>query len=64
MNQLALGERVADFERAVVGQAHDVARPSLVDGALALCHKLCGGREAERLALAHVQIGRVAAETA
>ena len=42
MQVLALGERVADLEDAVVGQSHDVAGISLVDGALSLRHKLCG----------------------
>ena len=59
----ALGERVANLEdTATVGQADDVARPGLVDGLLALRHKLRGRREADGLTVAHVQVGRVAAE--
>ena len=38
---LSLGERVANLEYSVVGQTNDVARPSLLDGAFALCHELC-----------------------
>ena len=61
---LALGQRVADFEDAVVGQSDDVAGPCFVDGRLALGHELRGRRKAQRLALPDVQIGLVALELA
>ena len=65
MQLLALGQGVANFEDAArVGQSDDVAGPGLVDGRLALCHELGGTGEAERLALAHVQVGLVALESA
>ena len=62
MEFLAIGERVANLEDAIIGQTNDVARPCLVDGALALSHELRGRREAQCLALAHMQIGLVALE--
>ena len=61
---LALGQRVANLEDAVVGQSHDVARPGLVDGRLALRHELRRRGEAQRLALTHMQVGLVALELA
>ncbi len=57
---LALGERVANLEDAVVGQTYDVARISLVDGALALRHELCGRRETDGLAQSYVQVRLIA----
>ena len=59
---LAFRERVANLEDAVVGQADDVTRPSLVNGLLSLRHELRGTGEAERLALTDVQVGCVADE--
>ena len=64
MELLAVGERVANLEDAVIGQTYDVARPSLVDGALALSHELCWRREAQCLVLTYMQIGLVALELA
>ena len=40
MQLLALGQCVANLEDAIVGQTNDIAGPSLIDGALALSHKL------------------------
>ena len=57
---LALGERVANLEDAVVGQTYDVAWISLVDGALALRHELCGRRETDGLAQSYVQVRLIA----
>ena len=64
MQLLALCQGVAYLEDAVVGQTHDVARPSLVDGFLALCHELCGAGETNRLSVADVHVWRVAYELA
>ena len=60
----AFGQCVANLEDAIVGQTYDVAGPSLVDGALALRHKLRGRGETNGLALAHVEIGGIADELA
>ena len=60
MQQFALRQGVAYLEDAIVWQTYYVACPCLVDGALALCHKLCGRGEAQRLVLTYVQIGLVA----
>ncbi len=60
MQRLALGERVANLEDAVVGQADNVPGPCLVDGLLALRHELRGAAEAHGLAQALVLVGRVA----
>ena len=61
---LALGQRVAYLEGAVVRQADDVARPGLVNGSLSLGHELGGAGEAHHLVVAHVVVGRVARELA
>ena len=61
---LALSQCVANLEDAVVGQTYDVAWPCLVNGALALSHKLSGRRETQSLALTHMQIGLVALKLA
>ena len=60
MNLFALGQRVTNFEDAVVWQSHDVAGVGFFDSTLALRHKLGGRREAYRLAVAHMQIGLIA----
>ena len=60
MQLLAVGQRVANLEYAVVGQSYDVSRVCLVDGALALRHELRGRREAHRLAQPDVQVRLVA----
>ena len=41
MKLLALCQSVANLEYSIVRKTYDVASPSLVDGALALRHKLC-----------------------
>ena len=64
MYDLTLGQRVTYLEGAVVGQTHDVARPSLIDGGLALGHELRGRGEAQGLVVADMQIGRIAHELA
>lgn len=61
---LALGERVANLEDAVVGQSHDVAGPCLVNGAFALCHELRRRREAHGLIKAHMIVRLVAQKLA
>ena len=60
MKLFALSECVSDLEDAIVRQAHDVARPCLIDCALALCHELCWGGETYGFAQTHMQIGLIA----
>ena len=60
MQLLALSERVTDCEDAIVWQSYDVARPCLIDCALALCHELCWGGETYGFAQTHMQIGLIA----
>ena len=42
VKHLTLRQRIADFERTVVRQTDDISRPRLIDGSLALRHKLRG----------------------
>ena len=59
----ALSERISNLKHATgIGQTYDIAWPCLVDGRLALCHKLCRTGEAQRLALTHMQVGLVSLE--
>ena len=60
MNLLALGQCVADLENTIVGQTNNVTGIGLVDGGLALGHKLSGGGEAYCLSQPNVQVGLVA----
>ena len=62
MELLTFGQCVANLEDAVVGQTYDVARPSLVHGALALCHELGRGGEAHGLVETYVIIRLVTEE--
>ena len=64
MQLLALGQRVADLEYAVVGQTYDVAGPCLVDGRLALRHKLSRRGEAYGFVLTYMQVRLVSHELA
>ena len=64
MKHLTLRQRIADFERTVVRQTDDISRPCLVDGSLALRHKLRGRRETHGLAMTHMQVGRITGELA
>ena len=64
MQLLTLGQGITDFEDAIVGQSHDVACPCLVDGLLALGHKLGRRRETQRLVLTHMEVGLIAYELA
>ena len=57
---LAFGERIADFENPVVGQAYDVAGIGFVDGLFALRHELRGAGETDGFAIAHVEIRSIA----
>ena len=59
MELLTISQRVADLEDAVVGQTHNVARIGLVNGTLALRHKLCGGTKANGLVKTHMEVGVV-----
>ena len=59
MKHLALGQRIAYLERAVIRQTDNISRPCLVDGSLALRHKLRGRRETHGLAMTHMQVGRI-----
>ena len=60
MKILALGECVAYFEVTRIGQAYDITRICLLNGALALCHELCGRRETKVFAQTYVAIRCVA----
>ena len=63
MQLLTLRQRIADLKDTTrIRQTYDVTWPSLVDGTLTLCHKLCRRSEAHRLSLTHMQIGLVALE--
>ena len=64
MEFLPLRKGIAYLEIACIGQTDDIARPGLLNGALALCHELGGRREAEGLVKTHVIIGFVTLETA
>ena len=59
MKVFALGECVADFECAVIGNAHDVAGECFVDDAFFLSHKRRRSSKAQGLARAHVFVGCV-----
>lgn len=64
MELLAVCQRIANLEDAVIGQTDDVARPCLLNGALALRHELRRRREADGLALTYVEVRLVALELA
>ncbi len=59
VQQLARGKRVAYLERAVIGQAHYVSSPRLLDGLFPLRHELHRTAEAQRLALPDVKVRHV-----
>ena len=59
MNLLALGKGIANLEDAVIRQTYDVAWIGLVNGTLALRHKLCGGTKANGLVKTHMEVGVV-----
>ena len=59
---LALSERVANLEDAVVGQTYDIAGIDLIDDLLFLCHKCRWGRESVGFAAAHMLVVLVAPE--
>ena len=59
MQLFSFRQGIANLENTIVGQTHDVSRPSLVDGRLALGHKLCRTAETQRLALTHMQVGLI-----
>lgn len=46
----------------VVRQTDDISRPRLIDGSLALRHKLRRRRETHGLAMTHMQVGRITGE--
>ena len=60
MNLLALGKGIANLEDAVIWQTYDVAWIGLVDGTLALRHKLGWRREAHGLVETHVVVRLIA----
>lgn len=60
VNLLTLGQRITNLEDAIVWQTYDIARISLVDGTLALRHKLGWRRETHGLVEAHVIVRLIA----
>ena len=60
MQLFAIGQRITDFEDSVIRKTDDIAGVSLVNGAFALRHKLCGRTETHRLTLPDMQIWLVA----
>ena len=60
VNLLTLGQRITDLEDAIVWQTYDIARISLVDGTLALRHKLGWRRETHGLVEAHMIVRLIA----
>ena len=63
MELFTLGDGVANLEHATrIGQPNDITWPCLVNGRLALGHKLRRTGEAQRLTLTYMQVGLVALE--
>ena len=60
MNLLTLSQRITDLEDTIVWQTYDIARISLIDGTLALRHKLGWRRETHGLVEAHVIVRLIA----
>ena len=62
MQLFALSQGVANLEDAIIGQSHNITRPRLINGRLALCHKLCRRGETERFSLTNMQVGLITLE--
>ena len=64
MEFLTLRKGIAYLEVSGIGKSDDIARPGLLNGALALRHELGGRRETEGLVQTYVIVGLVTLETA
>ena len=63
MQLLTLCQRITDLEDTTrIRQTYDITWPSLIDGALALCHKLRRTGETHRLALTYMEVGLITTE--
>ena len=64
MEFLSLSKRVTNLEGSIVRQSDDVARPSFVNGSLALGHELCRAGETHGLVVPHVIVRSITRELA
>ena len=64
MELFTLSESITYLEVSGIRQAYDIARPGLLDGALALCHELGGRRKTECLVQPYMVVRLVTLKTA